>query len=105
MNIWVEYWKYDKKSKNTHAQIRELSKWEEPDPKKITSQIEKITNNKQRKINLKSRIKKIKNSEKREDQNELKQLLLKDTLGKINFDSVVIIDFGSFIIVKIFPTL
>ena len=37
MNIWVEYWKYDKKSKNTHAQIRELSKWEEPDPKKITT--------------------------------------------------------------------
>ena len=32
-------------------------------PKKITSQIEKITNYKQRKINLKSRIKKIKNSE------------------------------------------
>ena len=66
----------------------------ETDPKKITSQIEKITNYKQRKINLKSRIKKIKNSEKIEDQNELKKLLLKDTLGKINFDSVVIIDFG-----------
>ena len=66
----------------------------ETDPKKITSQIEKITNYKQRKINLKSRIKKIENSEKIEDQNELKRLLLRDTLGKINFDSVVIIDFG-----------
>ena len=66
----------------------------ETDPKKITSQIEKITNYKQRKINLEARIKKIENSEKIEDQNELKRLLLKDTLGKINFDSVVIIDFG-----------
>ena len=66
----------------------------ETDPKKITSQIEKITNYKQRKINLEARIKKIENSEKIEDQNELKRLLLKDTLGKINFDSVVIIVFG-----------
>ena len=66
----------------------------ETDPKKITSQIEKITNYKQRKINLEARIKKIENSEKIEDQNELKRLLLKDTLGKINFDSVVVIDFG-----------
>ena len=53
----------------------------ETDPKKITSQIEKITNYKQRKINLEARIKKIENSEKIEDQNELKRLLLKDTLG------------------------
>ena len=36
MNIWVEYWgKDEKKLPNTHAQIRELDKWVEPDPKKI----------------------------------------------------------------------
>ena len=36
MNIWVEYWEKSKKdSLNTHAQIRELDKWEEPDPKKV----------------------------------------------------------------------
>ena len=36
MNIWVEYWeKSKKKSLNTHAQIRELDKWVEPDPEKI----------------------------------------------------------------------
>ena len=36
MNIWVEYWEKSKtKSLNTHAQIRELDKWIEPDPKKI----------------------------------------------------------------------
>ena len=36
MNIWVEYWKIKENSKNTHAQIRELSKWKEPDPKKVS---------------------------------------------------------------------
>ena len=36
MNIWVEYWKKEEKSKNTHAQIRELPKWKEPDPKKVS---------------------------------------------------------------------
>ena len=36
MNIWVEYWeKSKKKSLNTHAQIRELDKWIEPEPEKI----------------------------------------------------------------------
>ena len=36
MNIWVEYWEKPKTiSLNTHAQIREQSKWIEPDPKKI----------------------------------------------------------------------
>ena len=35
MNIWIEYWKKEEKSKNTHAQIRELDKWIEPDPEKI----------------------------------------------------------------------
>ena len=35
MNIWIEYWKKEKKSKNTHAQIREQAKWVEPDPKDV----------------------------------------------------------------------
>ena len=35
MNIWIEYWKKEEKSKNTHAQIRELAKWKEPDPKDV----------------------------------------------------------------------
>jgi len=35
MNIWIEYWKKEEKSKNTHAQIRENAKWEEPDPKDV----------------------------------------------------------------------
>ena len=36
MNIWVEYWKKENKiSKNNHAQMRENSKWVEPDRKDI----------------------------------------------------------------------
>ena len=35
MNIWIEYWKKEEKSKNTHAQIREQAKWIEPDPKDV----------------------------------------------------------------------
>ena len=36
MNIWVEYWKKENKiSKNNHAQLRENSKWVEPDRKDV----------------------------------------------------------------------
>ena len=36
MNIWVEYWKKENKiSKNNHAQMREYSKWVEPDRKDV----------------------------------------------------------------------
>ena len=35
MNIWIEYWKKEEKSKNTHAQMRENVKWADPDPKEI----------------------------------------------------------------------
>jgi len=35
MNIWIEYWKKEDNRKDTHAQIRELAKWEEPDPKDV----------------------------------------------------------------------
>ena len=35
MNIWIEYWKKEEDRKNTHAQMRENTKWVEPDPKKI----------------------------------------------------------------------
>ena len=65
------------------------------DPKILTKQIEKLTNYKQRKINLNSRIKKLEGSEEPKDIRELNLLKQKYTLGKVNFDSVVIIDFGS----------
>jgi hypothetical protein len=62
-------------------------------PEKLTAAIEKITNYKQRKINLKSRVKILEKSELIKDKNELKKLELKHTLGEINFKSVLIADF------------
>ena len=61
----------------------------------MTSQIEKLTNYKQRKVNLESRIKKLENSNLNKDLKELEMLKQKHTLGKVNFDSIVIIDFGN----------
>ena len=63
------------------------------DPKVLTGQIEKLTNYKKRKINLNDRIKKLEKSEDIRDVRELDELKQKYTLGKINFDSVIIIDF------------
>ena len=65
------------------------------DPKKLTGQIEKLTNYKQRKRNLETRIKQLEKSDLIKDNNELNILKQKHTLGKVNFDSVVIIDFGN----------
>ena len=63
-------------------------------PKKITGEIEKITNYRERKKDLERRIKILEKSDLYKDKNELKKLEQMHTLGKINFDSVVVIDFG-----------
>ena len=63
-------------------------------PKKITGEIEKITNYRERKKDLERRIKILEKSDLYKDQQELKQLEQMHTLGKVNLDSVVIIDFG-----------
>ena len=63
-------------------------------PKKITAQIEKITNYRERKNDLERRIKILEKSDLYKDKNELKKLEQMHTIGKVNFDSVVIIDFG-----------
>ena len=65
------------------------------DPRIITGEIEKLTNYSQRKRNLENRKKIL---EKRDDpasERELKILEQKYTLGKVNFDSVIVLDFGS----------
>jgi len=62
--------------------------------KKITQEIEKITKYRERKRDLERRIKILEKSDLYKDKNELKKLEQMHTLGKINFDSVVIIDFG-----------
>jgi len=63
-------------------------------PKKITAEIEKITKYRERKKDLERRIKILEKSDLYKDKNELKKLEQMHTLGKINFDSVVVIDFG-----------
>ncbi len=63
-------------------------------PKKITGEIEKITKYRERKKDLERRIKILEKSDLYKHQQELKKLEQMHTLGKVNFDSVVIIDFG-----------
>ena len=83
----------EKNIKSVNFENSRLFKYNQ-DPKILTKQIEKITNYKQRKTNLNSRIKKLEGSEEPKDIRELNKLKQKYTLGKINFDSVIIIDFG-----------
>tara|TARA_Y100000590_G_scaffold119840_1_gene137170 strand:+ start:2969 stop:4144 length:1176 start_codon:yes stop_codon:yes gene_type:complete len=63
-------------------------------PKKITGDIEKITKYRERKKDLERRIKILEKSDLYKHKQELKQLEQMHTLGKVSFDSVVIIDFG-----------
>jgi len=62
--------------------------------KKITGEIEKITNYRERKKDLERRMKILEKSDLYKDKNELKKLEQMHTLGEVNFDSVVVIDFG-----------
>jgi len=64
------------------------------DPKVLTSDIERLTNYKQRKRNLISRVKILEEKEDEASKLELKRLEQKYTIGKVNFDSIIIIDFG-----------
>ncbi|WP_374958609.1 hypothetical protein [Gilvibacter sp.] len=61
--------------------------------KKITGEIEKITNYQERKKDLERRIKILEKSDLYKHEQELKELEQMHTLGKVNFDSVVVIDF------------
>ena len=62
--------------------------------KKITGEIKKITNYRERKKDLERRIKILEKSDLYKHKQELKELEQMHTLGKVNFDSVVVIDFG-----------
>jgi len=63
------------------------------DPTLLTSQIEKLTRYHQRKQRLEDEIKRIKNSELTNKEKIITNLEKKDTMGGINFDSVIIADF------------
>ena len=63
------------------------------DPTKLTAQIEKITNYKIRKQNLADEIRRVENSELIDKEKQLEKLEKKYTIGKVNFDSIIISDF------------
>ena len=63
------------------------------EPTKLTKQIEKITNYRIRKQNLEDEIKRLEQSDDPNKEKKIKQLEKRYTLGKVNFDSVVIADF------------
>ena len=63
------------------------------DPTILTSQIEKLTRYPERKQNLKDEIIRLKNSNESNIKKKISNLEKKDTLGGINFDSVIMADF------------
>ena len=66
-----------------------------PNPEVLTGEIEKLTNYTQRKRNLELRKKMFEDKEDEESVKELERLEQLYTLGEVNFDSVIIIDFGN----------
>ena len=66
-----------------------------PDPKILTGEIEILTNYSQRKRSLDLRKKILEEKDDPQSKRELKELEQKYTIGDVNFDSVIIIDFGS----------
>ena len=84
----------DNKINNINLKNFKVFKYD-PDPKILTGQIEKLTNYKQRKRNLISRVKILEKKDDDASKLELKQLEQKYTIGNVNFDSVLIIDFGN----------
>ena len=65
----------------------------DPDPTLITKQIEDVTRYRIRKQNLADEIKRVENSNENNKEKKLAQLEKLDTIGGINFDSVIIADF------------
>tara|TARA_B100000029_G_scaffold478586_1_gene524832 strand:- start:531 stop:1682 length:1152 start_codon:yes stop_codon:yes gene_type:complete len=63
------------------------------DPTILTSQIEDLTRYAQRKQNLLDEIKRLEDSNQIDNDKQIERLKKKDTLGGINFDSVIIGDF------------
>ncbi len=90
-----EYTKFiDERIKSTKLKNYKIFKYN-PDPKVLTGEIEKLTNYSQRKRNLSTRIEMLEDKDDETSKRELSRLEQKYTLGKVNFDSVIIIDFGN----------
>jgi len=65
------------------------------DPKILTGQIEKLSNYSQRKKNLEFRKKILEEKDDEASKRELENLDQRYTLGDVNFDSLIVIDFGN----------
>jgi hypothetical protein len=66
-----------------------------PDPRVLTGEIEKLTNYNKRKKNLERRKNILKENNNEESKKELEILERLYTLGTVDFDSVIVIDFGN----------
>ncbi len=66
-----------------------------PNPEILTGEIEKLTNYSQRKRNLELRKKMFEDKEDEQSVKQLERLEQLYTLGSVNFDSVIIVDFGN----------
>tara|TARA_B100000787_G_scaffold5371_1_gene4039 strand:- start:341 stop:1492 length:1152 start_codon:yes stop_codon:yes gene_type:complete len=64
------------------------------DPTKLTRQIERITRYDIRKQNLEDEINRLEKSEQNDKERLIERLKMKDTLGGVEFDSIVISDFN-----------
>ena len=84
----------DKKIEKINLKNYKIFKYNS-DPKILTGEIEKLTNYAQRKKNLKVRKEFLKDKDDFASINELERLEQKYTIGNVNFDSVIIIDFGN----------
>ncbi len=78
--------------KNTKIKLKDKFIYDS-DPTILTSQIEKLTRYEQRKQNLEDEIKRLENSNDDNKEKKILNLEKRDTLGGINFDSVIIADF------------
>ena len=78
--------------RNSKLKISKIYEYE-TEPTKLTKQIEKITNYKIRKQNLQDEIKRLEESEEENKEKKIKQLEKRYTLGRVNFNAVIIADF------------
>jgi ABC-type branched-subunit amino acid transport system substrate-binding protein len=84
----------DRKIKSLKLKNYKIFKYNS-DPRVLTGEIEKITNYSKRKNNLELRKKFLKKQNNEKSKKELEILERLYTLGSVNFDSLIIIDFGS----------
>ncbi|MBL6857684.1 MAG: ABC transporter substrate-binding protein [Pelagibacteraceae bacterium] len=90
-----EYEKFiDEKIKQIKLKNYKVFKYNS-DPRVLTGEIEKLTNYNQRKKNLEKRKNSLKKLDDDRSKRELVILERLFTLGKVNFDSVIVIDFGN----------